>query len=82
MLSHSREHHKPHAFTIPKQEAANLYVLDEHLKQEGKGKTKTKQQTNKQKKDVSTKAEHMPQATRVLLVLIQYYKCLIISYEE
>lgn len=57
VLSHSREHPKPYAFSIPKEEVANLYVLDEHLKQE-KGKEK--------KTDVSTKAEHMPQATTEL----------------
>jgi len=39
VLSHSREHPKPYAFSIPKEEVANLYVLDEHLKQE-KGKEK------------------------------------------
>lgn len=54
-LSRSREHPQPHASITPEEEVANLYVLDEHLKRE-KGK-------EKKKVDVSTKAEHMPQAT-------------------
>lgn len=61
----SRKHPKPHAFIIPKEEFANLYVLDEHLKQERKRGKKNKMSVQKD--------EHMPQAITGLVGLIQYY---------
>ena len=48
VLSSSREHPKPHTFIISKEEVANLYVLDEHLKQE-KGKEKKKKRMSVQR---------------------------------